>query len=178
LNPILDWYGSRKASNVSSRRTSRENSPAKTVRFNVPEPLGSTHSNAELLAQLQAAHAERDAFAEQARNASGAYDNQASQATAALADSASLAVQLKGAQDARAKLQQQVDSLKEEVRGLESFVTSSAKKGAELYAASAKLKELGLHYSENGAWVRDARRNPTDAERSLAKHLFKDLDLS
>lgn len=55
---FLDWYETE--SKKSSRRVSRDSSPAKTVRFDIPEPLGSTHTNAELLDQIEILKAERD----------------------------------------------------------------------------------------------------------------------
>jgi len=192
LNPILDWYGSKKASNVSSRRTSRENSPAKTVRFNVPEPLGSTHTNAELLLQLQQAENDKAALAEQASLAQSSRNVQAQIALEATQARESLAAQLAGEQVAHRRVRDRVEQLElqiklekqnnellqDERRRERSFANLE---DPWLTTAREKLEQLGYGEAPRGfGWIPlspsqspPAEAQPSAAEESLAANLIQ-----
>jgi hypothetical protein len=116
------------------------------------------------------------AFEEQATTANNAYKNREKDWLEGQATVTRLTQQWQQAQEARAKAETLLEAERLTSKGYEAVITSGAKRNSEFYAATAKLKELGLEYDPRTGWNRAAHRQPTPAELALAKHLFKNLD--
>lgn len=173
-DPILDWYGEAR-SKRSSRHVSRETSPAKkTVQF--AEPLGTTHSNAELLQQVETLTLANKRLAEELNISRTAYSVKDKELLESQKRVTTLGQLWEAAKNERAKAQTLQAAAELRAKPLEDVITAGAKRQSEFYAASAKLKELGLTYDAKYGWTRPVHKQPTAAELSLARHLFKNLD--
>lgn len=167
----------------------------------MPAPLGTTHSNAELLdqirqleSQLGQAFADKAAFQEQAEIAKQAYNTQAADAVASRADNQSLALQLRDERTVHRKVRDRVEQIEQQLK-LEKQANELLQEERRrersfaeledpfLTTARDKLSELGYTEAPRGfGWVpkdspdstRATSPTPSQAEQSLATHLIRE----
>jgi chromosome segregation ATPase len=159
----------------------------KEVRFDIPAPLGTVNSNAELLDQIATLQAEKAAFANQARNASSAYNALQARLDQTTRERESLAKQLKGAQADRRAAHERAEDLQSRLSEATSdeaifqqaqLLLHDENLFPHLFAGQPKPEPEvppAREYTQEGKGKRKERSpEPTPAESSLAAHLVRE----